>query len=118
MRRALLCVPRLAVLCSALLLATGADTGSSGSEALSFLKAAEQGYASAQLNLGVLYYNGQGGRQDDKLAYAWFDVAAAQGDETAKQHRGVAAAELDPASLAEAQRLAEQYYRSYVEPFQ
>ncbi len=60
MRRALPCVPRLAVLCSALLLATGADTGSNGSEALSFLKAAEQGVATTQYDLGLLYDNDHG----------------------------------------------------------
>ena len=83
-----------------------------------YLKAAEQGDASAQLNLGAKYYNGQGGRQDDKLAYAWFAVSAAQGNEIATKNRGIVAAKLDPASLAAAQKLSEQYHTSYVEPFQ
>ena len=83
-----------------------------------YLKAAEQGDASAQTNLGTKYYNGEGGRQDYKVAYAWFDVAAAQGNENAKQNLGLASAKLDPASLAEARKLSEQYHKSYVEPFQ
>ncbi len=56
--------------------------------------------------------------QDYKLAYAWFNVAAAQGNENAIQNRDLASAKLDPASLAEAQKLSEQYHKSYVEPFQ
>ena len=33
---------------------------------------AEQGYAKAQYNLGVMYDNGQGVAQDDKTAVKWF----------------------------------------------
>jgi TPR repeat protein len=83
-----------------------------------YLKAAEQGLPQAQLFLGVLYHNGQGVQMDYKLAYAWGHAAAEGGNEEAKGLRDAAAAELDPASLAEAQKLAEQYHKSYVEPFQ
>jgi len=41
---------------------------------------AEQGYASAQYNLGVRYGNGEGVLQDDKQAVNWFRKAAEQGD--------------------------------------
>ena len=83
-----------------------------------YLKAAEQGDAEAQYNLGVSYGTGQGVPQDNRLAYAWFHVAAAQGNEPARYNRDIASAKLDPASLAEAQKLSEQYHKSYVEPFQ
>ena len=40
---------------------------------------AEQGYAFAQFNLGVLYDNGQGVPQDDAQAIIWYRKAAEQG---------------------------------------
>ena len=39
--------------------------------------AAEQGHAKAQLNLAVMYGNGQGVARDYALAYMWAYVAAA-----------------------------------------
>ncbi len=83
-----------------------------------YLKAAERGNASAQLNLGALYYSGQGAPQDYVTAYAWANIAAAQGNENAKRNRDLAAAKLDAASLAEAQKLSKDYFKRYVEPFQ
>ena len=41
---------------------------------------AKQGDASAQHNLGQLYYQGKGVPQDDKTAAKWFRLAAKQGD--------------------------------------
>ena len=40
---------------------------------------AEQGYASAQFILGVMYENGQGTPQDYKEAIRWYKAAAEQG---------------------------------------
>ena len=40
---------------------------------------AEQGEASAQFNLALMYLDGQGVTQDDKQAVYWFRKAAAQG---------------------------------------
>ena len=40
---------------------------------------AEQGNASAQSNLGVMYERGQGVPQDDKTAVKWYRLAAKQG---------------------------------------
>ena len=48
--------------------------------ALRFIRPlAEQGDASAQYNLGVLYDNGLGVPQDKVRAYMWFTLSAAQG---------------------------------------
>jgi hypothetical protein len=44
-----------------------------------FLKAAEQGFAMAQFNVGVLFQNGQGVIQDNRTAFTWFYKAAQQG---------------------------------------
>jgi len=45
-----------------------------------YLLAAEQGFANAQYNLGVMYANGEGVPEDDKQAVKWFRLAAEQGN--------------------------------------
>ena len=45
-----------------------------------YRKAAEQGYASAQYNLGNIYGNGRGVKQDYVEAVKWYRKAADQGD--------------------------------------
>ena len=45
-----------------------------------YRKAANQGNAMAQHTLGVMYYNGEGVLADNVAAYAWFKLAAANGD--------------------------------------
>ncbi|WP_432760534.1 tetratricopeptide repeat protein [Neisseria lactamica] len=54
-----------------------------------FRKAAEQGNAKAQFNLGLMYANGQGVRQDDAQAVQWFRKAAEQGFADAQYNLGV-----------------------------
>ena len=44
-----------------------------------YTKAAEQGYANAQYNLGHRYYRGEGVAQDYKEAVRWWRKAAEQG---------------------------------------
>jgi len=53
-----------------------------------FKKAANQGNASAQTNLGFMYDNGQGVRQDYKEAVKWYKKAANQGDAGAQYNLG------------------------------
>ena len=50
---------------------------------------AEQGNASAQYNLGLMYDKGQGVPQDDKTAVKWYRLAAKQGDADAQYNLGV-----------------------------
>ena len=71
-----------------------------------FRKAADQGDALAQFNLGVMYFNGQGVAQNYVLAYMWLSLAAAKGDADAAKNRGIVAARMNPAQIAEAQKLA------------
>ena len=41
---------------------------------------AEQGHVGAQNNLGIMYYNGEGVRQDNTEAAKWYRKAAERGD--------------------------------------
>ena len=57
-----------------------ADNEKNYSEAVKwYLKAAEQGYADAQNNLGFCYDNGKGVEKDPKQAVYWYQKAAEQG---------------------------------------
>lgn len=51
-------------------------------------KAAEQGFAQAQLNLGVMYLNGVGVPKDDSQAFSWIWKAAEQGHTHAQYNLG------------------------------
>ena len=50
---------------------------------------AEQGDATSQKNLGVMYYLGQGVDPDYAMAFDWFSKAAAQGEDIAQLSLGV-----------------------------
>ena len=54
-----------------------------------YRKAAEQGDANAQYNLGVCYENGYGVTQDYSHAVYWYRKAAGQGDANAQYNLGV-----------------------------
>lgn len=53
-----------------------------------FQKAADQGHASAQNQLGDCYHEGQGVEQDYRKAAAWYQKAADQGYDVAQYHLG------------------------------
>ena len=53
------------------------------------LKAAKQGKAEAQYNLGVMYYNGQGVNKDYSKAVYWYTKAAEQGGAEAQFKLGL-----------------------------
>ena len=71
---------------------------------------AEEGDAGAQYDLGVRYGTGQGIPQDYVLAHMWFNLAAAgsNGDRHIN-NRKLAADQLTPDDLSEAQRLAREW---------
>ena len=54
-----------------------------------YRKAAEQGYAKAQYNLGLMYDNGDGVAEDHAEAFKWFRKAAEQGYASAQHNLGV-----------------------------
>jgi TPR repeat protein len=87
----------------------GKGTDRNSQEAVHWYRqAAEQGDAIAQYVLGVMYQTGDGVPQDYVKAYAWLDLAAKQDLEQAKRSRDAAAAAMNGAQLAEAQRLSNQ----------
>ena len=53
-----------------------------------YRKAAEQGHAPAQFNLGLMYANGTGVAKDDAQAVSWYRKAAEQGFATAQLNLG------------------------------
>ena len=52
-------------------------------------KLAEGGDKSAQSNLGLIYYNGEGVPKDNKEALKWFKMSADQGDAVGQFNLGV-----------------------------
>ena len=79
---------------------------------------AEQGNARAQLGLGVMYGNGKGVPQNYVQAHMWFNLAAArfpasdaESMNQAVQDRDLAASNMTPDQIAEAQKLAREWKR-------
>jgi len=50
-----------------------------------YYKAAQQGYDTAQCNLGLMFENGRGVAQDVNGAVAWYRKAAAGGNQRAAE---------------------------------
>ena len=71
--------------------------------------AANQGYADAQSDLGVMYWDGMGVQKDYVLAHMWLNLAAVQGIERAPKMRDTIEVLMTPGQLAEAQRLAREW---------
>lgn len=67
---------------------------------------AEQGFALAQRNLGVMYENGLGILQDNLMAHAWYNIASANGSNTASELRDLIAKNMNQADIAIAQKIA------------
>jgi TPR repeat protein len=78
-------------------------------------KAAEQGYAKAQYNLGVMYSQGQGVLQDHAKAHMWYNIAAAHGLEQARTNRDTLAEKMTSEQIAEAQKMAREWMEKHGE---
>jgi len=70
-----------------------------------YRKAAEQGDADAQNNLGVMYRNGQGVPHDYKEADMLYNLAATNSDGNASGNRSKLAEEMSPRQIEEGQAL-------------
>ena len=71
-----------------------------------YRRAAKQGYAAAQYNLGVKYAQGRGVVKDSVLAYMWLDIAGANGDESARKGQDILERDLTRAEMSRATELA------------
>ena len=74
-----------------------------------YRKAADQGHASAQNSLGIMYAKGWGVIQNDVEAYKWWNLAAAQGVGSAKKSKAIVAKNMTREQIAEAQRLSAEW---------
>ncbi len=74
-----------------------------------YRKAAEQGFQSAQFNLGDLYKNGTGVAKDEKEAFKWFRMAADKGNAMAQDRVG--SAYQHGKGVSESVQQAVQWYR-------
>ncbi len=70
---------------------------------------AEQGYASAQYSLGLIYGIGKGVLQDYIRAHMWLNVCAMNGDERCIKIRDEIANEMTSNQIAEAQTMAKKW---------
>jgi TPR repeat protein len=68
----------------------------------------------AQVKLGTLHRQGYGIPKDYAMAYAWYQLAAVQGDEQGKIHRNALAEQMQPKELELAQRIFREFYEKYV----
>jgi len=88
-----------------------------------YRKAADQGFAGAQNNLGAMYVYGRGVPRNYIEAYKWFSLAAArfpasdtESHENTARNRDRAAAQMTPAQIAEARRLAAEWKPTPAKP--
>ena len=78
---------------------------------------AEVGYAHYQSQVAHMHAQGEGVAKDRVQAYAWYALAASQGDPIGRLHSARLAHELSRQQLQHGNQLAEQYGRLYVAPF-
>lgn len=74
-----------------------------------FKELADHGNASAQYSVGLMYARGDGVPKDYFLAYTWFNLAAAQGNDRARRYRNTCATQLTLSQIAEAERMAREW---------
>jgi TPR repeat protein len=67
--------------------------------------AAEQGYADAQLKLGLSYAKGEGVLQDYVYAHMWGNISASNGNKSGVKVRDLATAKMTLADTSTAHRL-------------
>ena len=76
-----------------------------------FRRAASAGNSSAQYDLGMAHFMGEGAIQDKVSAHMWFNVAASNGHKLAKTMREYLFSQMTPADISKAQELARECVR-------
>ena len=72
-----------------------------------YRRAADQGYAAAQYHLGIMYAAGRGLLKDSVLAHMWWNIASANGHETAREVRDDLERDMTRAEISRATELAQ-----------
>lgn len=75
--------------------------------------AAKHGTSEALFELGLAYSTGRDVGQDLVDAHKWFNLAALQGNDAAREYRSEIARELTSQQIADAQRKAREWMRSH-----
>jgi hypothetical protein len=81
---------------------------------LKVVKKAAQGDADAQTELGGMYATGNGVDQDNVLAYAWLNLAAASGNDESVKRRDLYESKLSSVEKNKAQRLSSAWKKGQV----
>jgi hypothetical protein len=68
--------------------------------------AAEQEFAKAQYNLGVMYHQGQGVIQDYVSAHMWWNLASSEGHKQPLENRTIVEEQMLPEQIEKAQEMA------------
>ena len=91
---------------------TAAKSGDFATALREWTPLAKQGNASAQNNLGTMYYNGTGVIQDNVYAYTWWNIAASSGkSKNASKNRDLLAKLMNSSQIETAQKLARECVR-------
>ena len=93
-----------------LVLFGGVPYASAGLDIDEIRKAARQGDADAQYQLGIMYNKGEDVSQDVVTAYAWFSLAADQGNAGAERNRDVTAKEFTAEQCKKAQAIVDELH--------
>lgn len=75
------------------------------------LKKAQDGNTDALYDLGLIYASGRGVEVDNVSAHMWFNLAAVNGDDRAREERAELASIMSEEEIAEAQRQAREWVR-------
>jgi TPR repeat protein len=78
-----------------------------------YRRAAEQGFVWAQRDIGECYVKGKGVVKNELLAYQWYLLASANGDETASNDLPALEAKLTPELRVEGQSLATEWQAAF-----
>jgi TPR repeat protein len=80
-----------------------------------YQKAADQGKARAQTNLGVMYFEGDGVSKDRATGYMWINLAASN-DDNARSNREKMEKLMTSEEIAEGQRLTREWLVAHPKP--
>ena len=67
---------------------------------------AEQGFAKAQFNLGLIYRKGRGVPKDYVSAHMWWNIAGSNGHKSAVKNRNIVEEKMSKQQIEKAQELA------------